>query len=199
MKWLILLLMMFPVVDTISSAETIKVWAVGKESKVSILGSSNVNTFAFDVKEYNGKDTLIAIQKQKQVAVFFRKGILRIPVEDFKNGNPMLTRDFKKTIKAKNFPEIIMNFRNLNFLPEPGAQNQKVNAEVEIVVAGKNKIFQFPLVASRLGNTIYVKGDEKMNFSDFGLVPPNKVLGFINVNNELSIHFQLALKVVAEG
>lgn len=196
MKQLVLIFAFFLLCSAFGTAEKVNVWAVGKESRISIIGSSNVNTFAFDVKQYSGRDTLVALNGSK-MGLQFRRGILRLPVTDFKNGNPMLTRDFRKMIKAGSHPNIIMNFRSLNAIPQEGAQNQRIMAEVEIILAGKSKIFQFPILASRTGNTISVKGAEKVAFTDFGLQAPDKIMGFITVNNNLDVKFELALKVIA--
>lgn len=195
MKRLLLIFTFFLVLSSFNTAERVNVWAVGKESRISIVGSSNVNTFAFDAKQYSGKDTLVALPGGR-TGLQFRRGILRLPVTDFKNGNPMLTRDFRKMIKAGSHPNIIMNFRSLSAMPQDGAPAQRLNAEVEIVLAGVSKIYQFPLMASRNGNTIHVKGKEQVAFTDFGLQAPDKVMGFITVNNELDVKFELALKVI---
>jgi hypothetical protein len=199
MKWMILLLTFFSAMGRTQNAESVKIWAVGKESKISIQGSSNVNTFTFDLKQYSKKDTLIAVQKTSQLPVLFRKGILHLPVDDFKNANPFLTKDFKKIIKAKSYPEIVMIFRSLNSLPATGTQNQRLNAEVEICLAGKSKIFQICLTSTRNGENIFVQGSEHICFSDFGLTAPGKVMGFITVKDQLTVEFQLSLKVLYEG
>src|SRR5689334_23009836 len=116
MKQLILIFTFLIACSAFRTAEKVNVWAVGKESRISIIGSSNVNTFAFDAKQYSGKDTLIALNGSR-TGLQFRRGILRLPVADFKNGNPMLTRDFRKMIKAGSHPHIIMNFRSLAAVP----------------------------------------------------------------------------------
>lgn len=196
MKQLILILTLLTALSSFKPAEKVAVWAVGKESRISIVGSSNVNTFAFDVKQYSGRDTLVALPGSK-AGLQFRRGMLRLPVTDFKNGNPMLTRDFRKMIKAGTHPHIIMNFRSLAAIPQEGVAAQRIMAEVEIILAGRSKIFQFPILASRSGNTIQVKGAEQVAFTDFGLQAPDKVMGFITVKNELDVKFELALKVVS--
>ncbi|MER3471376.1 MAG: hypothetical protein C4330_08575 [Chitinophagaceae bacterium] len=88
-----------------------------------------------------------------------------------------------------------MNFIVLNGVPTCG-QHQKIKAQIEIILAGKSKIIPVMLTACRNGDKIYIKGSECLYFSDFGLTPPSNVLGFINVKNDLTVNFQLALRVV---
>jgi hypothetical protein len=184
MKWLIILLTMFPGLNRAGDTENVKIWTVTKESKISILGSSNVNTFSFDIKEYNGKDTLVALQGAKQMQAVFRKGKVHLPVNDFKNPNPFLTKDFRKIIKSKSHPDILMNFRCLNSIPDAGSKGERITADVDISLAGQSKTFRISLFASRSGNVVYLKGAEKLCFSDFGLEAPENIMGFINVKDE---------------
>ena len=165
-------------------------WAVAKESSVSITGSSNVNNFVFSSKEYIGNDTLVVYQKAKGERFFFEKGLLQLPVKNFKNGNPMLNRDFKKTLKASKYPNILMNFRSVT-----GLQHNS-EAEVDISLAGKTRTVCIKLVNVTKNNIMYIKGKERLKFSDFGLKPPKKVLGFIDVKNELDVEFSIVLKEV---
>jgi hypothetical protein len=45
-------------------------------------------------------------------------------------------------------------------------------------------------------NVINLVGTRKVNFSDFNLVPPRKIGGMIQTNNELDVEFNLRLKVL---
>jgi len=195
MKWLIIMLTMFTGFNKAGDNENVRIWTVGKESKISILGSSNVNTFTFDIKEYSGKDTLVLLAQQAQAV--FKKGTVHLPVNDFKNSNPFLTKDFRKIIKSKIHPDILMNFRRLNSLPDAGAKSERITADVDITLAGKTKTIRIMLMTTRSGEYIYLKGAEKLYFSDFGLAAPENIMGFINVKNDLTVNFQLALKVLS--
>lgn len=178
----------------VTDGENMRVLAVSKESKIAILGSSNVNTFSLEVKHYKGDDTLVLIQKEKQQLVSFKEGVLRVPVSDFKNGNPVLTSDFRKVVKAKQFPEMLMIFRNITVFPGSGNQSLEGEAEVVICVAGQSKITKVNINTCRAGENVYLNGSANFCFSDFGLTPPENVMGFINVKDDLKVNFSLALK-----
>lgn len=194
MKWLIILLTMFPGMNKAGDTEKVRIWTVAKESKISILGSSNVNTFSFDIKQYNGKDTLVALQEARQPEAIFRRGVVHLPVNDFRNPNPILTKDFRKIIRSKSHPDILMNFRRFYSMPTLSAKSENITADVDISLAGKTKTIRIQFQANRSGNFVFLKGVEKLSFSDFGLEAPENVMGFINVRDELTVNFQLALK-----
>jgi hypothetical protein len=194
MKWILYILIIFTATAFRSNGDNMRVVTVSKESKITIQGSSNVNTFDLDIKEYTGRDTLVMIQRPNSLPITFIKGLLHVAVNDFKNSNPFLTKDFKKVVKANSYPHIVMNFRNMNIYPCNNGQKLPGVAEVEINVAGKSKIFKINVLACRSNEIVYLHGNTKINFSDFGLSAPNKVFGFINVNDQLEVNFNLALR-----
>lgn len=165
-------------------------WAVWKESTVSISGSSNVNHFIFTSGFYEGKDTMVISLASQGKKFLFEKGLLQMPVKNFRNSNARLTRDFKKTLNAAAYPNILMNFRSISGL------NQQAEAKVEITLAGKTITRYLKLENCQKNNCLNLKGKEIMKFSDFGLKPPKNVLGFIDVKDELEVEFNLVLKQV---
>jgi hypothetical protein len=177
-------------------ADNVKSLAVAKESKISILGSSNVNTFSFDIKQYSGKDTLQFSQKNASSPAVFKKGIIRLQVNEFRNSNPLLTKDFRKITKAKSHPVIVMNFKNLNAFPCEAGKDRTGLAEVDIYMAGIWKTTRIKVNTCRVKDVVYINGSTDLCFADFGLSAPENVLGFIHVNDELKVNFQLALKEV---
>ena len=194
MKTLILILVLVPMVLGFKGADnTVKKLAVRKESKISILGSSNVNNFSFDIKQYSGNDTLILARSNNQSAIF-KKGVLKLEASEFRNTNPLLTKDFRKIIKAKDYPQILMLFKNLSTYPATTNESVAGIAEVQIFLAGQNKITKLQVKTTRTGEVVYMTGTAKLCFSDFGLDAPEKVMGFIDVNDELQVNFKLALR-----
>jgi hypothetical protein len=144
--------------------------------------------FAF--REYEGKDTLVIGLAQKDQRFLFQKGLLQLPVRSFKNSNSMLNRDFKKTLKANEYPDILMNFKSISGL------QQQSEAEVEITLAGKTITRFIKLQNCQKNDCLNMQGSETLRFSDFDLKPPKNVLGFITVKNELQVDFNLVLKQV---
>ena len=194
MKWMLIILAMFTGSFRAPSPK-VMTWAV-KESSVNILGSSNVNKFTFTVHESEGNDTLIVCENKGQKLVF-EKGLLRLQVKKFRNGNPMLMKDFKKMLDAANHPYILMNFQSLTSVADEKMQTS-AEAELQITLAGKTISRQVNVCTRRNGETIFLEGCERFQFSDFAMIPPKGVLGFINVRNELDIKFRLVLKIVKE-
>lgn len=196
MKSLFLILSFFPGLLNAPASRTMT-WTV-KESAVTIVGSSNVNKFNFSVNETNGRDTLVLLEGSKGQKLIFDKGVFRLPVKKFRNGNPMLVRDFKKMLNARNYPDILMNFRSLTALANEQCQRMPADAEVEITLSGKTITRQVRVQTVRNGDNVSLTGCERLKFSDFDLKPPKDVLGFIDVKDELDIDFRFVLRVIKE-
>lgn len=196
MKWMLIILAMFTGSFRAPSPK-VMTWAV-TESSVNILGRSNVNKFTFSAHDSQGNDTLIVCETNKGQKLIFDKGLLRLQVKNFRNGNPMLVKDFKKMLDADNFPLILMNFQSLSGVAGDKAQQIPAEAGLQITLSGKSIIRQVRVCTSRNGDIISLAGCERLLFSDFGLKPPKGILGFINVKNELDIEFRLVIKVVRE-
>ncbi|MBA2330287.1 MAG: hypothetical protein H0V91_11785 [Flavisolibacter sp.] len=89
-----------------------------------------------------------------------------------------------------------MNFKNLNVFPCEADQDKSGLAEVDIYMAGIWKTTSIKVNTCRVKDVVFINGSTNLCFTDFGLSAPENVLGFINVNDELKVNFQLALKEV---
>jgi hypothetical protein len=68
---------------------------------------------------------------------------------------------------------------------------------VIIELAGVSRRFEVDYkMVSADGSIINLVGSRQVNFSDFNITPPRKVGGMIRTNNELSVVFNLRMKVL---
>ena len=62
-----------------------------------------------------------------------------------------------------------------------------VKAYITMQIAGKSNTYTMPVLVNADG----YKGKLKMNIRDFGLVPPKKALGLIEVDEMIEVQFDL--------
>ncbi|MEJ7830628.1 MAG: hypothetical protein WKF91_20630, partial [Segetibacter sp.] len=77
-------------------------WAVEKNSTLRVNGTSNVNSFTCNIKEYLQKDTIILFNdpsKPKQLT-----GELQMDVRNVNCHSNLITKDLRKTLKAEEYP-----------------------------------------------------------------------------------------------
>jgi hypothetical protein len=108
----------------------------------------------------------------------------------------MMTADLRKTLKVKEYPKLIIRLISINKYPEPGKQDV-TKGIVMIELAGVSKRFEVDYkILPTERTSINLVGSRNVNFSDFNITPPRKLGGMIRTNNELSVVFNLRMKVI---
>jgi hypothetical protein len=170
-------------------------WVVMKGGSLRVDGSTNVNKFNCVITNYSKPDT-IAIQRNNQEQVHL-SGAIRLNVQNFDCHNPVMTSDLRKTLKAKDFPSLVVRFVNLNRYPDLTGKQDRIKGVVAIELAGVTKRFDVDYKVFSIGeDAINLIGSRQVNFSDFNIVPPRKIGGMIQTDNELNVMFNLRLKVI---
>ncbi|WP_333694330.1 hypothetical protein [Flavobacterium sp.] len=137
----------------------------------TVQGTTSIGGFEcnYDLK---AKDTLFFNKKNNS------KIAHTIPVKQFGCGNFMLNHDFRKTLKAKEYPEIKIEL--LNFKKK---ENQ-VYCDLSMELVGKQKTYK-NLTLKLDKNKL--KGDVVIFFNEFDLTPPKKMGGMVKVKDEIKL------------
>jgi hypothetical protein len=168
-------------------------WIIDPESRLAIHGSTNVNSFKCMLNRYANSDTLEYVATGEAIVLKFSKNRMSIPVKGFSCGNNQITKDFLQTLKSDAYPTLEILFRS--FKKDSFRDNTYVDGVVDITLAGTTKRYVVRYLA-RVPNagTITLKGVQPVNFSDFKLDPPHKMMGLIQVQECLEVEFDLTLK-----
>jgi len=107
-----------------------------------------------------------------------------------------MTADLRKTLKVKEFPKLIIRFINLSRYPDFNNPSD-IKGMVTIELAGTAKQFEVNYRFIPDGTkSLTLIGSRAIKFSDFNIVPPRKIGGLIQTNNDLNVEFNLQLKVL---
>lgn len=170
-------------------------YAIKEQSSLTIAGSSNVNKFECRTyKDFSDGYINILTEEQKDY-VKFSNAILKIEIKSFDCENPLLNKDFYKTLNANESPTIDVEL--LGAEPEKGTKILKGNsgkflADVGISLNGTSKPDQIIVKWEKTGfNTYRFTGEKELKMSDFDIDAPVAALGLIKVNDEINISFDL--------
>lgn len=176
----------------ISHAQDGKV-RLSDESKLSIKGKSNVNEFSCQAEHDLQQDSLNYFYQVSGDTVTVNGVLLALEIDQFDCGKRAINRDFRSTLKFKEYPfiEIILNELVLadpsDIIPE--------EALVTIRIAGVERKYTVPLQSFSSSEDHFVVGGNKiLHMTDFGLTPPSPMLGLIKVDDELDIEFDLVIR-----
>lgn len=146
------------------------IFANAQGNNFIILGKTNISTFKCTDNNFNIPLSFGNLSANK----------ITLNVADFNCKYDYITKDFRKTLNAEKFPQILVSFgkfkKNLNgtytSLAEVKLMNKVKTYSIELMETGK-----------------FLTGKQKVKFSDFGIIPPKKMAGMVVVKDELDLSF----------
>ena len=170
-------------------------WVITKGCSLKVDGKTNVNKFSCLIADYSEPETL-TFKKANATGSIAMSGRLTLPVQNFDCHNPMMTKDLRKSLKAKEFPNLTIRFISLNKYPDFNRGQDTLDGLVSIELAGVTKRFTIHYTFIPEGDdSLTLIGTRKVYFSDFNIVPPRKLGGMIQTSNDLNVEFNLNIKV----
>jgi hypothetical protein len=166
-------------------------WTVDARSRLQINGQTNVNSFECLSVKYEGQDTIYEYCDEQ--GIHYYNGKIKMHTNGFDCQHPVMSRDFRKTLKAEEFPFIEIEFLNLKTNPAWN-DNSRIVGKVQITMAGKTKDYILECkVTSDVNGQKYLAGSQLFRFSEFGLNRPEKFFGAIKVKDEVVVDFNLKM------
>lgn len=150
------------------------------EKKISVKGKTSIGGFTCRYSDKNVRDTLFVDFSSRMPDLVFD-----IVVDDFGCGNFVLNRDFKRTLKHKEFPKARVRVGNIT------TNNGKYFCDLSVTIVGKKLDFR-ELELSRTEGGVTAAID--LGFSTLGLEPPRKMGGLVTVDEELNLEIFLGFK-----
>jgi hypothetical protein len=171
-------------------------WIVDASSKLVIYGDTNVNKFTCETDCFEKIDTLEYYADVRACDISFTQTQIRVPVKSFSCGSELITKDFWETLQAEKYPTLAVHFLNLKEFSTT-RNGGKVEGEVAIVLAGVKKQYHVQYTLERHSENYFsLQGTHAVCFSDFNLKPPRKMLGLIQVQENLEVEFLMKLRVI---
>ena len=167
---------------------------VKPESQLFIEGKTNINSFTCAIRQYCGKDTLVLHEGGKSVRPVFVQGSVGLDASSFDCGLAIMTSDFRKTIQAGSYPQVVIDFISFERMPAYGKNEERFNGILKISLTGVTRLFEVPcVIGGKPDGKIHLIGERSLKFSDFKLVPPTRIMGSIKVQEDLKVKFHLVL------
>ena len=176
-------------------------FTVEENSKLYLLGSTNVNTFRCDCMEQFSTYSLRMEETESGQKAKFSNTRLMIPSSRFDCGNRIMNKDMFETLKGDKYPHI-----QIELIDAASVSGKKLGettdwvsmkATAAISIAGIRKVVTMDVMGKKISQTRFqFKGNRDIRLSDFSLNPPSPMMGLVQVNNMITIHLDLMVKVV---
>lgn len=167
-------------------------------SRLYIKGASNVNTFICDCTDQHIEQTLDAEHSGNHAQ--FRNTTLSLRLKTFDCHNSKIDSDMQKALKAAQYPyikiELADAWQNAKCLNGGCNDWFDVRARVKITITNVVKEEFVAAKAQMLGpNRFQLVGEKALQMSAYGISPPETMFGLIKVNDWISFHFDLLVRV----
>lgn len=158
------------------------------QSTISIKGTSNINSFQCVYEEEISlmQNTIEFTSKQKSFKI--KKAQLNLEAKSFDCGGRRINRDFNALLKSKAFPHV--NIKILTITPH----KDTYLADVEVHIAGYSKHYQIEVLSPEKNHFL---GELLLDITDFNLESPKKIMGLIQVDDIINIHFNMYVQIDA--
>ena len=178
---------------TAQSSQKVVHWVIQKKSTLRVDGKSNINSFTCNIIEYNKNDTITSVAGSAKPVKL--TGKMQMEILSFNCHSRMITKDLRKTLKAEEYPKMIIRFLSLQSMPALNDKKELIKGWVEVELAGVVKRFELNYTFSENdpGN-IKLEGGRSFKFSDFKLSPPAKMGGLIKIKDAFDVNFELILR-----
>lgn len=171
-----------------------------KNSYISIKGNSNIVSFSLHQQgdKFLNKNTTFTASHNHNKLVF-NQSQLAIGVKNFTSDNSMALRDFKKLMKSDIYPNLQIQIQHIDLLPNAlSSKLLKGTALIDITITGVTKQYLIPISSNNKGEITIIDGKKNINIRDFGLTPPEELLGLVKVSEWININFRLNCKISIE-
>ena len=95
-----------------------------------------------------------------------------------------MNADFQDLLMCEKYPEIVIELDKIAFV-----SREFVKAFINVHLAGMTNSYSLPV---QINKDRFI-GKFKMNIRDFGLEPPKKALGLIEVDEQIEVQFDLKI------
>jgi len=148
-----------------------------QEKEITVSGNTSLGRFNCTYNATGPKDTLSFVNNRSTDAFLFH-----INVAEFGCGNPLLNNDFKKTIKAKEYPQARVIVTNIQKV------NEGYRCDLHLEIAGKRLLFKDFILHKQADR---LTGGLDLHFDALELAPPRKFGGLIKVDEILSLSLSM--------
>jgi polyisoprenoid-binding protein YceI len=163
------------------------------ESSIQIHGTSTVNSFVCASTAIDGWAQLEGSGRRADSSVN-----VVVPVRSFDCGKRKMNADMQAAMKAGSHPAIQFELSEAVLVDGPASGNgdHRLLVDGRLRLAGSERAVSF-FVSGRetTDGKMYVTGHAPLRMSDFGIDPPSALLGLVQANDRIEVHFNLVAVV----
>ncbi len=187
---------------------TLCAYSQSKQQEVTIMasdffinGETNVNQFKCGLKQINSSDPIIISSTWSEGTILFEGLMLKYQISDFKCEIAAMNKDLHSTLNADEYPKLFLKINDIQIHKDnTEIERLRVSSNVSITLSGKEVDYEIKNgeVINYSESLLSLSGKQSLKMTDFGITPPSKFFGMIQVTDKLDVNFEILISVSSE-
>lgn len=202
-KWpciLIFFLYLLISFEQISSQEKIVQYTIAESSTLKVHGKSTIHNFTIHAGEMQGRlqvNPAVMDSSSLQAIGENPMGTFSIPVEQLRGGNLLFNRDLHKSLQANIYPNISYQLTAFQPVDTTGGGTEwlPINTEGELTITRATRTVHMQ-IEGRWTHQDHMefRGTKTLSISEFGIDPPARLFGALQVGDTVEVDFHIHLQ-----
>ena len=182
---LLTLLLVFSNFNSLIAQESKVVLA---ESKLKVLGTSNLHDWEIDAKAMSGKSAMtIDAGNLKTI----KSLDFAVEVEQLKSGKSGMDSNTFKALNSKTYKTINYKLVSVTKITETSNGNFTVETQGDLTVSGVTKRINQTFSVKIIGKKAVFSGKTKIDMTVYGVKPPTALMGTIKTGKDVIVDFKV--------
>lgn len=158
------------------------------ESKLKVLGTSNLHDWEIDAKAMSGKATM-AIEAGDLKSI--KNLDFAVEVEQLKSGKSGMDNNTFKALNSKTYKTINYKLVSVTKITEISAGNFTVETQGDLTISGVTKRINQTFTVKIIGKKAIVSGKTKIDMTTYSVKPPTALMGTIKTGKDVTVDFKV--------
>lgn len=158
------------------------------ESKLKVLGTSNLHDWEIDAKAMSGKSTM-TIEAGNLKAI--KNLDFAVEVEQLKSGKNGMDNNTFKALNSKTYKTINYKLVSVTKITETSDGNFTVETQGDLIISGVSKRINQTFTVKIIGKKAIFSGKTKIDMTVYGVKPPTALMGTIKTGKDVTVDFKV--------
>lgn len=161
---------------------------IENNSFLHIKGSSNINTFTCVYNLEALSKTLDLKFKQLESTTYFTDAIIELKSKRFNCNKKRIDNDFYELLQSEKYPSIHFE------LLQATRYDNRIEAYIAVEIVNIKRLYKIPVKIN--DDFSFIEGNFDVDITNFGLIPPKKMLGLITVRKKIEVNFGFSVQII---
>lgn len=156
-------------------------------SSLLINGTSNIHDWTIEAENTKG---VLTAEFDDEKLEEINQLEFTVVAESLMSGKSAMDKNTHKALETDKHKYITYNLKKVNTIEKVSANNYKVKTTGSLMIAGKKKDINLDFNIQKDINKLVLKGDYKLNMTNYGIEAPTAMFGTIKTGEDVTIKFE---------